>query len=305
VRWLAVDVAGNSSTGQARFAVDATAPVTTASLAPAAVEDWYRAPTVTLVASDDVPGGGAGVDKTEYRLDGGAWTAYTAPFAVTGDGNHLLEYRSLDLAGNLEEIQTLAFKIDATQPTISLARPAEDGSYALGSAVTAAYTCGDALSGVESCVGTVPAGGPLDTATVGTKSFTVTAVDVAGNRRTLTRTYEVVWAGYRGFFQPVDNGTLNVAQAGSAIPVKFTLGGDFGLSIMAAGYPQSVALACPASAPTDAIEETMSAGGSSLQFGDGQYVYVWKTQAAWAGTCRQLVVKLRDNTEHRASFRFK
>ena len=49
----------------------------------------------------------------------------------------------------------------------------------------------------------------------------------------------------------------------------------------------------------------MTAGGSSLQFGDGQYVYVWKTDKAWSGTCRQLVVKLSDNTEHRANFRFK
>ena len=40
-------------------------------------------------------------------------------------------------------------------------------------------------------------------------------------------------------------------------------------------------------------------------FADGQYVYVWKTDKAWSGTCRQLVVKLSDNTEHRANFRFK
>ena len=38
-----------------------------------------------------------------------------------------------------------------------------------------------------------------------------------------------------GFFQPVDNlPTLNVVNAGRAIPVKFGLGGDYGLSIFAA-----------------------------------------------------------------------
>ena len=120
----------------------------------------------------------------------------------------------------------------------------------------------------------------------------------------VSRTFRTSWI-FAGFFQPVDNGALNVAQAGSAIPVKFTLGGDQGLSITGAGYARSVLVPCLSSLPTDAIEQTVTACGSSLSFGDGQYVYVWKTDKAWAGTCRQLVVKLSDNTEHRANFRFK
>jgi hypothetical protein len=35
-----------------------------------------------------------------------------------------------------------------------------------------------------------------------------------------------------------------------------------------------------------------------------QYTYVWKTEKAWANTCRQLVVKLKDGTFHRANFKF-
>ena len=38
----------------------------------------------------------------------------------------------------------------------------------------------------------------------------------------VSRTFRTSWV-FAGFFQPVDNGALNVAQAGSAIPVKFTL----------------------------------------------------------------------------------
>ena len=66
-----------------------------------------------------------------------------------------------------------------------------------------------------------------------------------------------------------------------------------------------MAVACSATAPVDAIEETVAAGGSSLSFGGGRYIYVWKTDKTWGGTCRQLVVKLHDNTEHRVTFRFK
>ena len=42
-----------------------------------------------------------------------------------------------------------------------------------------------------------------------------------------------------GFFRPIDNGTLNVAKAGSAILMKFSLAGDDGLATLAAGSPSS------------------------------------------------------------------
>ena len=137
---------------------------------------------------------------------------------------------------------------------------------------------------------------------------TITASQ-AGNENynaapSVSRTFRTSWV-FAGFFQPIDNGMVNVAKAGSAIPVKFTLGGDQGLGVLAAGYPRSVQVACVASDPVDAIEETDTAGASSLSFADGQYHYVWKTEKGWSGTCRQLVVKLRDNTLHHATFRFK
>jgi hypothetical protein len=50
--------------------------------------------------------------------------------------------------------------------------------------VFAEYTCEDLVSGVDSCVGTVASGSPLDTATVGSHSFEVTATDRAGHEQT-------------------------------------------------------------------------------------------------------------------------
>ena len=54
------------------------------------------------------------------------------------------------------------------------------------------------------------------------------------------------------------------------------------------------------------IEETVTAGGSSLSYNatTNQYTYVWKTDKAWANTCRQLHVKLSDGTNHVADFKF-
>jgi hypothetical protein len=123
---------------------------------------------------------------------------------------------------------------------------------------------------------------------------------------------------FQGFFSPVDNPDVatNKAKAGSAIPVKFSLAADQGLDIFATGtnpttnetftYPTSTAMACDSTDELDAVEETVSAGGSSLQYDAAleQYTYVWKTNKAWAGTCRQLVVKLDDGSYHRANFRF-
>ena len=112
---------------------------------------------------------------------------------------------------------------------------------------------------------------------------------------------------FSGFFQPVDNlPVFNTLKAGSAVAVKFSLSGDQGLDIFEAGYPKSQVIPCDSTAPVDGVEETVTAGSSSLSYdaNSDQYNYVWKTDKAWAGTCRQLVVKLNDGTSHRANFQF-
>ena len=118
-------------------------------------------------------------------------------------------------------------------------------------------------------------------------------------------------ASYRfdGFLAPVDNApAVNVANAGRAIPVKFSLHGDAGLDIFSGGSPSSRQVSCDSGAPTDLIEqEITTAGGSALQYSapSDAYTYVWKTDKAWAGSCRQLTVKLTDGAVHTASFKFK
>jgi dipeptidyl aminopeptidase/acylaminoacyl peptidase len=112
---------------------------------------------------------------------------------------------------------------------------------------------------------------------------------------------------FSGFFAPVDNQpTLNKMKAGKAIPVKFSLAGDQGLDIFAAGYPQSGPIDCNSLAEIDLIEETVAAGSSSLTYHleTDRYHYIWKTDATWDGTCRRLVIGLADGTFHRADFKF-
>lgn len=111
-----------------------------------------------------------------------------------------------------------------------------------------------------------------------------------------------------GFFRPVDNlPALNLAKAGTSIPVKFSLTGDQGLDVFEPGYPMSQAVNCDTSAPTDEIEQTVLAGSSSFSYdaSSDQYTYVWRTQKAWSGTCRHLIVRFTDGSEYRAAFQFK
>lgn len=113
---------------------------------------------------------------------------------------------------------------------------------------------------------------------------------------------------FSGFFQPVENAPVyNEMKAGRAVPVKFSLGGDRGLAILAQGYPQVVTTACPSGGAAVDIEETVTADTSRLTYdaATGQYNYIWKTDRSWAGTCRKLVLRFTDGSpEHTLFFDF-
>jgi hypothetical protein len=167
-------------------------------------------------------------------------------------------------------------------------------------AVTATDSCSSSVT-----VNSTPASGSVFP--VGATTVNATADDGAGHVSNCSFTVTVQY-NFAGFFQPVDNlPTLNKVQAGRAIPVKFSLSGDKGLGIFAAGSPSSGPIACNSSDPTTDLEETLTAGGSSLSYNPvtDQYIYIWKTESSWAGTCRQLVVELNDGSIHRANFQFK
>jgi len=113
---------------------------------------------------------------------------------------------------------------------------------------------------------------------------------------------------FTGFFALVANlPVFNQVKVGQAVPVKFSLQGNQGLAIFAPGYPKSAQIACNSDALVSGIEPTVAAGGSSLSYNatTDQYTYVWKTDQAWAKTCRQLVLELQDGSLHRANFTFK
>ena len=111
---------------------DAEPPMTTAELNEGAPLPSYDGPVdVALSASD----AGSGVDYTEYRIDSDEeddWVRATndaedEPFAtgfeVTGEGAHTVEYRSADVAGNVETAHAVEFEITGAtgSPELGLA----------------------------------------------------------------------------------------------------------------------------------------------------------------------------------------
>jgi len=146
----------------------------------------------------------------------------------------------------------------------------------------------------------------------GTWRNVTTSVDLTANRAcgqvsslSPFALFEVSYT-FNGFYQPIDNLPVrNTVKAGSAIPVKFSLGGNRGLTIFDDGFPASQTMGC-SSGTTDAVEETVTAGGSSLTYDPtlNQYKYVWKTDKSWANSCRRLVLQLNDGGRYEADFGF-
>jgi probable HAF family extracellular repeat protein len=293
---------------------DLTAPNTEATLSPKPNIDGWNSNDVTvrLDAKDE---GGSNVEGIVYSASGAQTIEETTvggsstSLDITAEGETTITYAARDHAGNLEDQKTISVRIDRSDPEVSISSPADGAEYLLDESVAADYSCSDALSGLAYCLGTVPDGESIDTASVGQKTFAVEAADDAGNVVSASSIYHVIY-DFDGFFSPVDNpDVLNRVRAGSAIPLKFSLGGDQGLDIFAeaggSSSPSSRPISCDPAGPTDTLEQTVSTNPSGLTYdaATGLYTYVWKTRKDWTG-CRQLVLRLDDGKEYTADFEF-
>jgi hypothetical protein len=288
VEWYiqAADATGNVGVTSNKADVKSTTPpASTGSIAATLngpqANGWY---------TGDVGATLTGAPGITYSLDGAPF-APGATLTVSGTGVHTLAFQGSDGSQG-----SVVVPIDVTPPTISI----QSGIISTGTRPQ--VVCADAGSGIASCV-TTPS--TLDIS-VGTHSVHVVATDRVGNVTQKDGSYTI--DSFTGFFAPVDNPSIvNVAKAGSAVPVKFSLGLNLGLGIVQPGYPIVQLISCDSSAPQDVIDQTLTANASGLQYdaGSNQYTYVWKTTSAWSGSCRQLIVRLTDGTEHRANFKFK
>ena len=173
------------------YQFDTTAPVVTTSVPPGTASQT----PISLVFNESEP------SDTYYTTDGSTPTLASTQYGFSGfreqEGATLtftqtttLKWFSVDPKGNTSGVQTARFVVDTVPPTIALTTPADGAIYRQGASIAADYSCDD-NEAVDSCVGDVPSGDPIDTSSLGSHSFTVTAEDTAGNRTVVTHSYYV------------------------------------------------------------------------------------------------------------------
>ena len=82
-----------------------------------------------------------------------------------------------------------------------------------------------------------------------------------------------------------DPPTVNPENAGRAIPINFSLGGNQGLDVIVRGYPTVTQVDCNSEAPIGTPMEAATAGNSGLGYDSSSdtYTFVWKTSKSMAG----------------------
>ncbi len=120
IYFWSVDNAGNTETANSiSFRIDQTTPTTVPTIGDPkyGADPTYVSTTTafTLEASDAI----SDVDYTEYKIDSGAWTTYSTPFNVLDFGSHTLYYRSVDIAGNIEDTQSIWIVVNAASISYS------------------------------------------------------------------------------------------------------------------------------------------------------------------------------------------
>jgi hypothetical protein len=173
-------------------------------------------------------------------------------------------------------------KIDKKAPVITITAPTA-GHYLLNQAVWVNFNCTDGGSGVASCVGTSANGGPLDTASAGTRSFTVTATDNTGNSAAPSVVNYTVNFGFQVLFDQT-----KAHKSGSTIPIKIRLVDANGANVSsAATLLHAVSVVQTASQASPFIED---AGNANPDFDFrydaslGGYIFNLKTTGYGTGS---------------------
>jgi probable HAF family extracellular repeat protein len=283
---------------------DKTDPVTTATLStPANAAGWNKTDvTVTLTASDGPYG--SGVASITYSATGAQVIAQTTvagntvTIPVTTDGVTTLHFQATDNAVNVEASRTLQVKIDRTAPTITITRPAVK-TYTVNQSVLAAFNCSDTGgSGIASCTGTAASGAAIDTASAGTRTFTVNALDLADNAASQSVTYQVSYA-----IQPLYDET-QAFRIGTTIPIKLQIVDVVGTNLSA---PGTVVTALAVTRKSDGAPVSFPGAGSPFSFDTtfSGYVYNLSTTGYAAGTYLLSFSAGNDPVPHTVQFKVK
>ena len=233
-------------------------------------------------------------------------TDQPAASVIDGEGDALAveSPQVCDLAGNCSTGSIGGIKIDRTKPSITIAGVEDGKTYTVGAVPEASCTATDALSGVDGTCTVVASGGNANG--VGEFTYTAHATDKAGNERTVTASYQVVYR-FDGFLQPINDPALvpsaarSVFKSGSTVPVKFQLKRADGTLIDPATSPEWLTPekgSASGASVNEAVWSDTATSGTTFAKTDDQWQYNWKTKGVAAGYAYRIGVELDDGTRH-------
>ncbi|MGC9060180.1 MAG: OmpL47-type beta-barrel domain-containing protein [Thermoplasmata archaeon] len=197
LKFYAVDFAGNTENEHViTIYIDHTPPKTTLNLS----QTWYSTPpgTVHLLSTDTV----SGVATTCYRINGGVWV-FSDTINFTEDGIYEVEFYSVDIAGNAEELQKQTVRIDTANPIVYFRQIFENNAAVSGKLLIEFSVI--ERSGVASCTYSIdnttftlyPSGETykinIDTTNLsdGPHTLVIVSTDFAGHNTTIVRNFLV------------------------------------------------------------------------------------------------------------------
>jgi parallel beta-helix repeat protein len=264
--------------------IDETNPIITgAPTTSPNVNGWYNSDVTVKFTCEDST---SGPDESFFDV------------FVTLEGlDQSAEGTCTDNAGNTADAVVENINIDKTKPTITITTPIAT-NYLLNQNVLADWTASDASSGIDTAIGTTPSGNSIDTGTVGSKTFTVTATDNAGNSYTQTVAYSVGYI-YGGILQPIEADGSSIFKFGSTVPVKFQLkdyNGNYVSSAVAKLTLKKVSDSILGD-EIEAISTSAATTGNLFRYDStsNQYIFNLGTKSLSKGTWK-LTISLDDGT---------
>ena len=246
---------------------------------------WYKSDVlVHFTASDAMSGVGSVTPDTTLSAEG-------VSQSVTGT--------AMDKAGNSNSATVSGINIDKTSPQITINTPASGGMYLLNQALSADWSVADSLSGIASATGTLPSGATIDTGTVGTKTFTVTATDIASNTATQTSSYTIAY-NFLGILPPIRTDGSSIFNLGRTVPVKFRIADANGNYVSTATATLTYQLITNDILGTveEAVSTSAASEGNTFRNStDNHYIFNLGTSGMSTGTY-QLNINLDDGTVH-------
>ena len=280
----------------------------------------------TLVVKVDKTGPSAGLAVSSGTPGSNGWYVSDVTVATSGNdsisgpvsctGNQIISADTpgtavqgacSNRAGLTTNAAPLTIKLDKTAPILSITSP-NAGAYTLNATVTSAYSCSDGTSGINTCSGLLPSGSSLNTSTVGSKIFSVTGTDLAGNQATLSRTYNVQYAASgaclnstgHSILQPINPEGNSVFKQKSTVPAKFRVCDAKGQSIGTPDVVSSFRLVQKSSGTLTDVDEAVNSTTPDTAFRwdpiEQQWIFNMATKSLLANSSYYYRVTLNDST---------